>query len=160
MMTMNQVSGTSSASITHSTVSVSSKTVVHQYNEDHLSFVFISSGEQQPHPKCDEKLANQVMVSSKQKRQVHTNHSHLCENSAEYFKRLGADQIRLAIQWTKFATTSNKAEEASYTIAKIVAKKIKLHTIAESVILPACCRPVTLCLARNMKEILKNPYVG
>jgi CCR4-NOT transcriptional regulation complex NOT5 subunit len=46
----SSVAGTSSGSITHSTVSVSSKTIVHQYNEDSLSFGFISSGEEQPRP--------------------------------------------------------------------------------------------------------------
>jgi hypothetical protein len=46
------VAGTSSGSITHSTVGVGSKTVVNQYYEDYLSFGFISSGEEQLSPKC------------------------------------------------------------------------------------------------------------
>jgi hypothetical protein len=56
----SSVVGTSSGGITHSTVSVSSITVMHQYND--LSYRFISSGEEQPRPKCvvcGEKLANQ-----------------------------------------------------------------------------------------------------
>jgi hypothetical protein len=39
-------------------VNVSSTNVVRQYDEDYLSFGFISSGEEQPRPKCGEKLAN------------------------------------------------------------------------------------------------------
>jgi hypothetical protein len=47
--TESGVAGTSFESITHS---VSSKIVVHQYKEHYLSFGFISSGEEQPRPKC------------------------------------------------------------------------------------------------------------
>jgi hypothetical protein len=71
----SSVDGTSSGSVTYSKVSVISKTVVHQYNEDYLSFVFISSGEEQPSPKCVvcvENLANQAMVPSKLKEHLHT----------------------------------------------------------------------------------------
>jgi hypothetical protein len=91
----SNVAGTSSSSITHSTVSVSSKTVVHRYNEDSFSFGFISSGEEQPRPKCvvcGEKLANQAVVPSKSKRHLDTKHSHLSEKPIEYFKSLIADQ--------------------------------------------------------------------
>jgi hypothetical protein len=60
---MTSVAGTSSGSITHSTVNVSSKTVMCQYNEDYLSFGLISSGEEQPHHKCvvcGEKMVNKL----------------------------------------------------------------------------------------------------
>ena len=95
------VAGTSSGSMTHRTGSVTSKSVVRQYKEDYLSFGFISSGEEQPRPKCvvcGEKLANQAMVPSKLKRHLHTKHSHLCEKPIEYFKRLIADQTRQSQQ--------------------------------------------------------------
>lgn len=67
----SSVAGTSSGSITHSKAIVSSKTVMHQYNENYLSLRFISSREEQPYPKCvacGEKLANQASVPSKLKR--------------------------------------------------------------------------------------------
>jgi hypothetical protein len=71
----SSVAGTSSGSITHRTVSVIPKTVVRQYNEDYyLSFGFISSGEEQPRPKCvlcDVNLANQAMVPSELKTPSH-----------------------------------------------------------------------------------------
>jgi hypothetical protein len=96
-----------------------------------------------PRPKCvvcGEKLANQAMVKSKLKRHLRTKHSHLCKKPTAHFKRLTADQTRQTKQWTKIRTISDKAEEASYAVTEIVAKKITSHTIAESVILPACCK--------------------
>jgi hypothetical protein len=71
----SSVAGTSSGSITHTTVSVSSKTVVFQYNKDYLSFRFIPSGDQHKCVVCGEKLANQAMVPSKLKRHLHTKQS-------------------------------------------------------------------------------------
>jgi hypothetical protein len=44
----SSVPGTSSGSITRVTVSVISKSFVRRYNEEYLSFGFISSGEEQP----------------------------------------------------------------------------------------------------------------
>jgi hypothetical protein len=48
----SSMAGVTSARITQSTVSVSSETVVGRYNEDYLSFGFISSVEEQPRPQC------------------------------------------------------------------------------------------------------------
>ncbi|XP_063785805.1 zinc finger BED domain-containing protein 5-like [Pseudophryne corroboree] len=137
------------------------KAVVRQYKEDYLSFGFISSGEEQPRPEClvcGEKLANQAMVPSKLKRHLHTKHSHLCKKPIEYFNRLLAEQKRQAKQWAKITTVSDKAQEASYAVAEIVAKKMKSHTIAESVILPACCKIVNIMFGEKYEqEILKIP---
>jgi hypothetical protein len=110
----------------NSTVSVISKTIVRQYNEDSLSFGLISSGEEQPRPKCvacGPKLANQATVASKLKRQLHKKHSHLYEKPIEYFKRLIAGQTHQAKQWTEITTISDKDQEPSYDVAEIVAKK-------------------------------------
>jgi hypothetical protein len=49
-----------------------------------------------------------------------------------------------------------KAQEASYAVAKIVSKRMKSHTIAESVILPACCKIVNIMSGEEYeKEMLK-----
>jgi hypothetical protein len=157
----SSVAGTSSGSITHSTVSVSSTTIVCQYNEDYLSFKLISFGEQQPCPKCvvcGEKLANQAMVPSKLKRHFHIKHSHLCKKPAKYFKRLTAAQTCQAMQWTKITIISDKVHETSDAIVEIMAKKMKSRRIAELVILPACCKIVNIMLGEEYeKGILKIP---
>jgi hypothetical protein len=56
----------------------------------------------------------------------------------------------------KFTPISDKAQETSYAIAEIMARKeMKSHTIVESVILPACC-----CIWRGIwKRDFENPCV-
>jgi hypothetical protein len=121
-----------------------------------LSFGFISFGQEQPCPKCivcGQKLAKEAMVPSKLKRHLHAKYSYLCNKQTKYFKRFTANQTCQDKQWTKITTISDKAQEASYAAAQIVAKKIKSCTIAVPVILPPCCQIVILCLVRNMKKI-------
>jgi hypothetical protein len=68
-------------------------------------------------------MSNQVMVPSKLKTHLHTEHSHLCEKPTEYFKRFIPVQRRQAKRRTKITTISYKAQEASYGIVEIVTKK-------------------------------------
>ena len=53
---------------------------------------------------------------------------------------------------------SDKAQEASYAVAEIVARKMKSHTIAESVILPACQEMVRMMFGEEAgSEVNKIP---
>lgn len=99
------------------------------------------------------------MVPSKLKRHLHTKQSHLCEKPTGYFKRLIGHQTHQAKQRTKITTISDKAQGARYAVAEIVAKKIKSHTIAESVILPACCKFINIMFGENYEKEFENPYV-
>jgi hypothetical protein len=75
----------------------------------------------------------------------------------QYFKRL-ADQTFQAKQWTKITAISDEVQDASYIIAKVMAKKMKSHTTAESVILPACCKILNIMFGKEYEEeILKIP---
>ncbi len=49
----------------------------------------------------------------------------------------------------KKVTISDKAQEASYLVAELVAKKMKSHTILESPIMPACKIIVRTTAARH-----------
>jgi hypothetical protein len=53
---------------------------------------------------------------------------------------------------------SDKAQEASYAVAEVVAKKIRSLTIAESVISPACCKIVNIMFGEEHEQI-ENPCV-
>ena len=155
----SSVASTSSSSKVHGSGSVTSKSVVRQY-KDYLSFGFILS-EEEPRPKCvvcGEKLANQAMVPSKLKRHLQTKHPYLCEKTSEYFKRLVADVKRQSQRLFKVMTIPYKAQEANYAVAEIIAKKMKSHITAESVILPACCKTANIMFGEKYeKEIRKIP---
>lgn len=52
---------------------------------------------------------------------------------------------------------SGKAQEASYAVVEIVAKKMKSHTITETVILPACQEIVRIIFGDGVSELNKIP---
>ena len=112
------------------------------YNDSYLAFGFTWTGEEKcPLPLCivcGKKLANTAMVPAKLKRHFSTNHSHLSNKTVDYFRRLLDSQQKERKAFKRKVTISDKAQEASYLVAELVAKKMKSHTIAESLIMPAC----------------------
>ena len=104
------------------------------------------------------KLANTAMAPAKLKRHFSTNHSHLSNKSVDYFRRLVDSQKKQRKFFEKKETTSEKAQEASYLVAELVAKKMKIHTIAESLIMPACKIIVKAMIGEEaVREISKVP---
>lgn len=168
----NELPGTSSSSSEHS-VDVSAKKRkrsdnndgdtgnFRQYHESYLSFGFTSSGGEQPKPRClicGEQLSNESMVPSKLKRHLLTKHAFAAEKPVEYFKRLLSNQSTQASTFTKLSSVSDKAQEASYAVAELIAKEMKSHTTAESTILPACCEIVKIMFGEECeKEVRKIP---
>ena len=69
------------------------------------------------------------MIPSKLKRHFTTNHSHLLHKTTDYFKRLKS-QVQQSRVFEKKVTISEKAQEASYSVAELVAQKKKNHVIA------------------------------
>lgn len=132
------------------------------YNDNYLKFGFISTGDATcPLPLClicGMKLSNQGMVPSKLKRHLTTNHPSLADKDPEYFVRMKSQQSRQEQMMIKSAKVSEKALEASYLVAEIVAKTKTPHTIAETVIMPACTAIVNKMLGpQAAKEISKVP---
>ena len=78
------------------------------------------------------------MVPSKLKRHFLSKHSQLTDKPLEYFKRLLMEHEQQVSTFVKMVKISNKAQEASYLVAELIAKQMKPHTIAETLILPAC----------------------
>lgn len=132
-----------------------------QYHDSYLSFGFTSSGGEEPKPQClicSEQLSNEAMVPSKLKRHLVTKHAFAAKKPVEYFKRLLLNQSAQASTFTKLSSVSEKAQEASYVVAELIAKKMKSHTTAESIILPACCEIVKIMFGEDSeKEIRKIP---
>lgn len=96
---------------------------------------------------CGTELSNEAMVPSKMKRHLTTKHSYLSDKPLDYFKRLLND---------------NKQQKCSFEkkvkVAELIAKTMKSHTIAESLILPSSCAIVkTMFGAEAEKEVRKIP---
>ncbi|VVC31743.1 Hypothetical protein CINCED_3A018147 [Cinara cedri] len=98
------------------------------------------------------------MIPSKLKRHFSTKHPHLVDKNASYFQRLLKSETRQSEKMTKIVTISDKTQEASYLLGDLVAKQMEPHTMAEKLILPACCETVKVLFGQETeKEILKIP---
>jgi polyhydroxyalkanoate synthesis regulator phasin len=62
----------------------------------------------------------------------------MTSKSDDYFKRLLESQIKLSKAFVSKGTVSEKAQEASYLVAELIAQKRKSHTVCENLIMPAC----------------------
>ena len=86
---------------------------------------------------CGEKLANSAMAPAKLKRHLTTKHPDFSGKNEQYFKRELASNKKQVSMLAKKFKSGDKAQEASYAVAKIVASKMKSYIIPETVILPA-----------------------
>ncbi|CAI9729538.1 Hypothetical predicted protein [Octopus vulgaris] len=88
------------------------------------------------------------MAPAKLKRHLTTKHPELSGKKEQYFKReLGFNKSQVSMFAKKFKL-SDKGEEAR-KMAEIVARKMKPHTIAETVILPACQEMVRIMFGED-----------
>ena len=106
---------------------------------------------------CGEKLANSAMAPAKLKLHLTTKHPELSGKTKQYFKRELTFNKRQVSMFSKKVKLSDKAQEASYAVAEIVASKMKSHTIAETVILPACQQIVRIMFEDAVSELNKIP---
>ena len=133
-----------------------------QYCEDYLKFGFHWTGsEDQPFPLCvicGEKMSNDGMVPRKLRRHFVTKHSQLTDKNLNYFRRLLQQQSKQKTIFKKWLTVSEKAQVASYDVAEMIAQQARSHTLAESIILPACRKIVKRILGdKAEQEICKTP---
>ena len=105
---------------------------------------------------CGEKLSNSAMAPAKLKRHLTTKHPESSSKTEQYLKReLELNEKQISTFSKKFKL-SDKAQEASYAVAEIVASKMKSYTIAESVILPACQQIVRIMFGEHAALELKK----
>ncbi len=82
----------------------------------------------------------------------------MSNKTEDYFRRLLDSPQKQRKFFEKKVTISDKAQEASYLVAELVAKKMKNHTIAESLIMPVCKITVRAMLGEEVKsELSKVP---
>ncbi|XP_051785374.1 zinc finger BED domain-containing protein 5-like [Erpetoichthys calabaricus] len=96
------------------------------------------------------------MAPSKVNRHLNSNHPSYAKKDKQYFQRR-LEQNQKQKQFMKSAVTvSEKALEASYHVAKLIACQKRPHTIGETLIKPACMEIVRLMLEPNeVKEVNK-----
>ena len=133
-----------------------------QYCDDYLKYGFHWTGsEDQPFPLCvicGEKMSNKGMVPSKLSRHFVTKHSQLQDKNLNFFRRLLEQQSKEKTVFKKWLTVSEKAQAASYDVAEMIAQQTRSHTLAESIILPACRKIVKRILGdKAEQEICKTP---
>ena len=79
---------------------------------------------------CGEKLANSAMAPAKLKRHLITKHPELARKDEVHFRRIRKYNKKQVNMFAESFKLSDKAQEASYSVAEIVARKMKSHTIA------------------------------
>ncbi|GFT87182.1 zinc finger BED domain-containing protein 5 [Nephila pilipes] len=136
------------------------KVVKRKYDEDYIKYGFSWCGDETaPRPQCiicGDQLSNESMVPSKLKRHLYSSHPSCANKDKQYFKRC-LEQNKKQKKFMKSAVTvSEKALEASYHVAKLIARQKKPHTVGETLIKPACMEIVRLMLGPNeVKDVNK-----
>ncbi|GFT41792.1 zinc finger BED domain-containing protein 5 [Nephila pilipes] len=136
------------------------KVVKRKYDEDYIKYGFSWCGDETaPRPQCiicGDQLSNESMVPSKLKRYLYSSHPSCANKDKKYFKRC-LEQNKIQKKFMKSAVTvSEKALEASFHVAKLIARQKKPHTVGETLIKPACMEIVRLMLGPNeVKEVNK-----
>ncbi|KAL4153167.1 hypothetical protein QTP88_001000 [Uroleucon formosanum] len=157
-------SGTDNASTNTSNVNDENKIkkVNRQYCNDYLNFGFTYVDEidcQIPLcVVCGEKLSNSAMAPAKLKRHFSSKHANLQSKEKHYFERLLNNQMNQRKHFKKIVTISDKAQIVSYKVAEKIAKQLKPHIIAESLILPACSEIVQIMFGDDAKKEIMNPH--
>ncbi|GFT75459.1 zinc finger BED domain-containing protein 5 [Nephila pilipes] len=138
------------------------KVVKRKYDEDYINYGFSWCGDETaPRPQCIIQLSNESMVPSKLKRHLYSSHPSCANKDEQYFKRCLEQNKKQKKFMKSVVTVSEKALEASYHVAKLIARQKKPHTVGETLIKPACMEIVRLMLGPNeVKEVNKVPLSG
>ena len=87
---------------------------------------------------CIKTLSNATMKPSLLKRHLESNHAEKKNKNQSYFERLGENAKRQGLDKTgQFHQKKVGVVKASYEVSLLVAQNMKVHTIAESLVLPA-----------------------
>ena len=109
--------------------SIDSRRKIRRYSNNYVAMGFTWTGDPDcPSPLCivcGEQLSNSAMVPAKLKRHFTTLHPDAAKQGAAYFERALNLNKKQASTFKKKFKTSEKAQEASYAVAEIVAKTMK-----------------------------------
>ncbi|GFT09902.1 zinc finger BED domain-containing protein 5 [Nephila pilipes] len=129
-------------------------------DEDYIKYGFSWCGDETaPRPQCiicGDQLSNESMIPSKLKRHLYSSRPSCANKDKQYFKRCLEQNKKQKEFMKSVVTVSEKALEASYHVAKLIARQKKPHTVGETLIKPACMEIIRLTLGPNeVKEVNK-----
>jgi len=96
------------------------------------------------------------MVPSKLKRHLTTKHPSESLKTRLYFERLLNSNKKAASSMEKRVIMSDKALEASFKVAELIAKNMNSHVIGEKLIGPACIAIVQTMLGKESKDVISK----
>jgi hypothetical protein len=96
------------------------------------------------------------MIPSKLKRHLTTKHPGESLKTRLYFERLLNSNKRAASNMIKRVTISDKALEASFKVAELIAKNMNSHVIGEKLIESACLVMVETMLGKESKDVISK----
>ena len=130
---------------------------VRRYDENNIAFGFIENSCGKPMcVVCLQVLANESMKPAKLKLHLLTKHPEYSDKSKEFFVRKVEEYIHQRSKLTNLATTSERAQKASFLVAQQIAKCKKPHTIAQELILPAAVGMCEIMLGTEAANKLKS----
>ncbi|XP_068235581.1 zinc finger BED domain-containing protein 5-like [Palaemon carinicauda] len=136
-----------------------------KYDPAYIKYGFIAiehGGEALPQcVVCMKFLSNAVMKPSLLKRHLETNHAVKKDQDQSYFQRLGENVKRQRMDKTSQIYQKGAGiVKASYEVTLLVAKNMKAHTIAESLIMPAAKILVSYVIGEEAVAKLENVSVS
>ena len=89
------------------------------------------------------------MLPSKHGGHLESKHPHLQHKPTSYFKRMSEQQGKADDSLRSLITVSDKVQIASCQVSELIAQNMKIHTLDESLILPACQKIVSAMLGNE-----------
>ena len=96
------------------------------------------------------------MKPSKLKRHFETTHEELVGKQRSFFEKKYAELNKQQVYYKEAVTVSERALKVSFEVSYIIAKAMK-HTVAETLILPAAIKMVTMCGEEEVQKLKKIP---
>ena len=119
------------------------------------SLVLLRTATGDQNASCLQVLANEAMKPAKLKRHLITKHPEY-KYKTKFFSRKSKEYTHQKTRMVNLATTSEKAQKASYLVAQHIAKSKQQHTLAQELVLPVAvemCEVITLHY-RHLADVL------
>ncbi|XP_057191418.1 SCAN domain-containing protein 3-like [Triplophysa rosa] len=128
-----------------------------RYVDNYLELGFIQSSDGRPKcVVCLQVLANEAMKPAKLKRHLMTKHPGLKDKTMDFFRLKSEEYMLQKTRLVNLATTSEKAQRASYLVAQRIAKSKKPHSIGQELLLPAAVEMCEAVLGTEAANKLKT----